>query len=63
MNTAAKHYKFINSNTGNVIFYSSLCPTLSPDEIKVELDKIKTQVAVQNDIYKETVYWEEIKDE
>ncbi|MBB5397780.1 hypothetical protein [Mucilaginibacter sp. AK015] len=63
MNTAAKHYKFINSRTGNVIFYSSLSVDLSPEEIKAELDKIRAQVAIKNGIYRETIYWEEIKDE
>ena len=63
MNTADKHFKFINSKTGYVIFYSSLSTTLSPDEQKAELDKIKAQVAIKNRIYQETVYWEEIKDE
>ncbi|QHS55695.1 hypothetical protein GWR56_09145 [Mucilaginibacter sp. 14171R-50] len=63
MNTAGKHYKFINSRTGNVIFYSSLSADLSPEEIKAELDKIRTQVAIKNGIYRETIYWEEIKDE
>ena len=62
MSTAVKHYKFINSKTGYVIFYSSLSANLSPDEEETELDKIKTQVAVKNNIYQGTVYWEEIKD-
>jgi hypothetical protein len=47
MNTADKHFKFINSKTGYVIFYSSLSTTLSPDEVKAELDKIKAQVAIK----------------
>jgi hypothetical protein len=63
MNTADKHYKFINSKTGYVIFYSSLSTGLSPEQEKAELEKIKTQVAVKNGIYQGTIYWEEIKDE
>ncbi|WP_374949406.1 hypothetical protein [Mucilaginibacter sp.] len=63
MNTADKHYKFINSKTGYVIFYHSLSGQLSAEEIKAELDRIRTQVAIQNGIYQQTVYWEEIKDE
>lgn len=63
MNTAVKHYKFINSKTGYVIFYHSLSAGLSADEVKAELEKIKTLVAVQNGIYQNTVYWEEIKDD
>ena len=63
MNTADKHYKFINSKTGYVIFYSSLSTKLSSDEVKAELEKIKAQVAIKNGIYEGTLYWEEIKDE
>jgi uncharacterized protein YpmB len=61
MNTADKHYKFINSKTGYVIFYYSLSSGLSADEVKAELEKIKTQVAIKNGIYQDTIYWEEIK--
>ncbi|MDN5284019.1 MAG: hypothetical protein JWR38_293 [Mucilaginibacter sp.] len=63
MNTANKHYKFINSKTGYVIFYHSLSASLSADEVKAELEKIRAKVAIQNGIYHETVYWEEIKDD
>ena len=63
MNTADKHFKFINSKTGYVIFYSSVSTSLNPEEQKAELEKIKAQVAIKNRIYRETVYWEEIKDE
>ena len=63
MNTADKHYKFINSRTGYVIFYHSVSPALTAEELKAELDKVKSQVAIKNNIYKETVYWEELKDE
>jgi hypothetical protein len=63
MNTAVKHYKFINCKTGYVIFYHSLSAGLSADEVKAELEKIKTLVAVRNGLYQDTVYWEEIKDD
>ncbi|MFA6085316.1 hypothetical protein [Mucilaginibacter sp.] len=63
MSAADKHYKFINSRTGYVIFYHSLNACLSADEVKAELEKIKAQVAIQNRIYQETIYWEEIKDD
>ena len=62
MGTAAvKHYKFINSRTGNVIYYHSLSSELSPAAIKLELEKIIAQVAVQNSIPVHTIYWEEVK--
>jgi hypothetical protein len=63
MNTADKHFKFINSRTGYVIFYTSLSANLSPEEQKAELDKIRVQVAIKNNIFHGTVYWEEIKEE
>jgi len=63
MNTAAKHYKCINSKTGYAISYASLSADMSPEKVKEELDRKRAQVAIKNGIYQETVYWEEIKDE
>lgn len=63
MNTAAKHYKCINSKTGYVIFYHSLDAGMSPEDKKAELDKIRAKVAVQNGVYQETLYWEEVKND
>jgi len=63
MKKSNKHYKFINSLTGNAIFYYSINDALEPEKIKEELEKIRAQVAIHNGIYSETVYWEEIKDE
>ena len=60
---ADKHYKFINSKTGNVIFYHSLKSDIGIDQIKIELDKIKAQVASQNSVFLDTIYWEEVKKE
>jgi hypothetical protein len=62
MKPADKHYKFINSKTGYVIYYHSVSSALSADEIKNKLQEIKAHVAIQNGIYVETVYWEEIKE-
>jgi len=60
---ANKHYKFINSKTGYVIYYYSLSSDLPPDEIKAELEKVKAQVAINNSLFSDTIYFEEIKDE
>jgi hypothetical protein len=57
-----KHYKFINSKTGYVIYYHSISDELEAKKAKEELEKIKAQVAINNGIYLDTVYWEEIKD-
>jgi len=63
MEAPVKHYKFVNSRTDNVIYYYSLDSTLSPVESKEKLDAIKAQVATNNGVFLDTVYWEEIKDE
>lgn len=60
---ADKHYKFINSKTGNVLFYHSLKSDIGIDQIKIELDKIKAMVASHNSVFLDTIYWEEIKKE
>lgn len=57
-----KHYKFINSQTGNTIYYHCIKGGKSEDEKKAELEKIKAHVAMQNGMYVDIVYWEEIKD-
>jgi len=62
MKPADKHYKFINSKTGYAIYYHSLSSDLDTEEIKKQLQEIKARVAIQNKIYLETVYWEEIKE-
>ena len=60
---ANKHYKFINSKTGYVIYYYSLSSDMPPEEAKIELEKVKAQVATNNSLFWDTIYWEEIKDE
>jgi hypothetical protein len=62
MEPADKHYKFINSKTGYVIFYHSLSESLTEEKCKLELEKVKAQVAVKNAIPVDTLYWEEIKE-
>jgi hypothetical protein len=58
-----KHYKFINSKTGNAIHYHSISEDLETTKVKQELEKIRAQVAIKNGIYLDTVYWEEIKED
>ena len=62
MGAADKHFKIVNSKTGYVIHYCSLSADLDADALKLELDKIKAQVAIKNGLYHGTIYWEEIKD-
>ncbi|AYL94129.1 hypothetical protein [Mucilaginibacter celer] len=61
MNAGDKHYKCVNSKTGYAIYYHSLSGMLNDDEIRTELEKIRARVAIQNGIYLETLYWEEMK--
>ncbi len=63
MKKTGKHYKFINSKTGNVIYYYSISEEFDTDKVREELEKIRAQVAISNGIFLETVYWEEIKEE
>jgi len=63
METTVKHYKFVNSKTDNIIYYYSASSNLNPEQLKEQLETIKAQVAVNNGMFLETVYWEEIKDE
>jgi len=63
MKPADKHYKFINSETGYVIYYCSLSKDLCEKDAKAELEKTKAQVAVKNRIFIGTVYWQEIKED
>ncbi len=64
MKTASsKRYKFINSQTGYAIFYYTLKEELSPDQTKAELEKIRAQVAIQNGLFMNIIFWEEIKEE
>lgn len=63
METADKHYKVINSKTGYAIYYYTIHEGPTANEIKAELDKIQAQVAIKNDLYQGTLYWEEIRDD
>ena len=63
MKTAGKHFKFINSKTGNAIYYHTLSSDLSEDEIKQALEKVKAHVATQYEVFLDTIYWEEEKED
>jgi hypothetical protein len=62
MKKADKHFKFINSETGYVIYYHTIKQDVPEDAIKPELENIKAQVAIKNNIFVGTVFWEEIKE-
>ena len=62
MKTDNKHYKFINSQTGNTIFYHQVEKAFTGNELKAILEKVKAQVATQNALPVNIIYWEEVKD-
>ncbi|GAB2688779.1 hypothetical protein GCM10027037_09180 [Mucilaginibacter koreensis] len=63
METTAKHYKFINVNTGNAIYYYTINSELDASQTQQQLETIKAEVAVSNGVFFDNIYWEEIKDE
>ena len=63
MKPADKHYKFINSKTGNVIFHFTITGDLPETDIKTELEKVKADVARKNGVFLNTIYWEEEKND
>lgn len=50
-----KHFKFINSETGNVIYFLSLPERSST--IENELERIRCEIAANNGIYVGNVYY------
>jgi hypothetical protein len=62
MKGADKHYKFINSKTGYVIFHFTLKNDLNETDARAQLEKVKADVATKNRIFLDTIYWEEEKD-
>ena len=62
MKAGKKHYKFINSKTGYVIYHYTLSESLNEADAKAELEKIKAEVASKNSLFLNTIYWEEDKE-
>jgi hypothetical protein len=60
MATNVRHFKYINSKTGNTIYHYSIKGVSEPDKLKLELEKIRDKVASDNGVFMETIYWEEI---
>ncbi|MBV8389173.1 MAG: hypothetical protein JO080_05175 [Mucilaginibacter sp.] len=55
-----KHYKFVNNETDNVIYFLSV-PKNSPDHKKV-LEDTRHKLAIQNGIYIGNIYYIEIQE-
>jgi hypothetical protein len=63
MKAAERHFKFINSKTGYVIFHFTLKNDLNEADTKTELEKVKADVATKNAVFLDTIYWEEEKED
>ncbi|MES2808472.1 MAG: hypothetical protein V4619_07600 [Bacteroidota bacterium] len=61
MKAAERHFKFINSKTGYVIFHHSVKAELPETELKAELERVKADVASSKGVFLDTIYWEEEK--
>lgn len=60
MENNPKHYKFINSETGNVIYYLT-CPPDEPNEESV-LEAIRQKLAYEKEMYIEHIYYSRYTD-
>jgi hypothetical protein len=63
METSNKRYRFINSQTGNTLYYYTMTAGISTEKERQQLESIKAEVAVSNGVFLDTIYWEEIKEE
>ncbi|MEX2592407.1 MAG: hypothetical protein WD426_06505 [Anditalea sp.] len=55
MNKDIKYYKFINSETGNVIYFLSF-PWDEPNAVE-KLEAMREKLAYENGIYIENIYY------
>jgi hypothetical protein len=60
MSKGNKHYKFINSETDNVIFYFSVAADRS--DLHEVLESTKHRLAVENGIFVDNIYYIEEAD-
>jgi hypothetical protein len=55
-----KHYKFINNETDNVIYYLSV--PADKNDLKETLEATKHKLAIENGIFIESIYYVEDAD-
>lgn len=63
MKAAERHFKFINSKTGYVIFHHTVKADLNETDLKTELERVKADVATSKGVFLDTIYWEEEKED
>ena len=60
MKKDSKHYKFINNETDNVIYYLSI--PRDEDNIKTTLENTRHKLAIENGIYIGSIYYIEVSE-
>ena len=60
MKKDSKHYKFINNETDNVIYYLSI--PMDEDNIKTTLENTRHKLAIENGIYIGSIYYIEVSE-
>jgi hypothetical protein len=63
MKAAERYFKFINSKTGYVVYHYTVKSDLSEADLKIELERVKAEVASSRGVFLNTIYWEEEKAE
>lgn len=62
MNKHHKHYKFINNETDNVIYFLSV--PVDKTDLKETLESTRHRLAIENGIYIDSIYYvEEIENQ
>ncbi|MEO6149371.1 MAG: hypothetical protein ABIN95_08280 [Mucilaginibacter sp.] len=59
MDQELEHYELINSQTGNVISYMSYPAGIDKKQLTMQLEKLRAELAIANQLYIELIYWQE----
>ena len=60
MKKDSKHYKFVNNETDNVIYYLSI--PMDEANIKTTLENTRHKLAIENGIYIGSIYYIEVSE-
>jgi len=59
MKEHSKHFRFLNTQNGNVISYLTVDSDQDEEELKKCLERERCKLAIERQVYQETLYWEE----
>lgn len=62
MKDKSKHFRFLNVQNGSVVAYVTVSDTRDEYELKKFLERERCKLAIERQVYLETMYWEEIRD-